>query len=140
MFGTYVSATAGISDSFEQQVGLYAYFWAVACLVSAAWILMFLPELRDRTFEEIDEMVSPAWHQPSSCAFPGQARPDFVLISCTSTGQKIERRTSLTAFAALSLLTKTRKGQQSIFQSQSPLRTRRWLSLLDGTCAKVRRP
>ncbi|KAI7786924.1 MFS transporter [Diaporthe eres] len=56
VFGTYVSATAGISDSFEQQVGLYAYFWAVACLLSAAWILMFLPELRDRTIEEIDEM------------------------------------------------------------------------------------
>lgn len=67
----------------------YAYFWAAACFVSAAWVLMFLPELRDRTFEEIDEMVSLAWHLSSNCAFPRQAEPEFVLVSRTTTGQEI---------------------------------------------------
>lgn len=36
----------------------YGYIWAGSCLVSVVWVWMFLPEVKGRTFEEIDEMVS----------------------------------------------------------------------------------
>jgi hypothetical protein len=37
----------------------YGWIWFASCFVTALWAFMFLPETKDRTLEEIDEMVSP---------------------------------------------------------------------------------
>ncbi|KIH88771.1 hypothetical protein SPBR_06970 [Sporothrix brasiliensis 5110] len=34
----------------------YGYIWFPSCLIAAAWIFFFLPEVKGRTLEEIDEM------------------------------------------------------------------------------------
>ncbi|CAI4214037.1 unnamed protein product [Parascedosporium putredinis] len=34
----------------------YGFIWAPSCLIAAAWVFFFLPELKGRTLEEIDEM------------------------------------------------------------------------------------
>ncbi|KAK3381041.1 general substrate transporter [Podospora didyma] len=34
----------------------YGYIWTPSCIISAAWVYFFLPEVKDRTLEEIDEM------------------------------------------------------------------------------------
>src|SRR5262245_59134082 len=36
----------------------YGYIWFPSCLISALWVFIFLPEVKGRTLEEIDEMVS----------------------------------------------------------------------------------
>ncbi len=36
----------------------YGYIWTPSCLLGAAWVWFYLPEVKNRTFEEIDEMVS----------------------------------------------------------------------------------
>lgn len=35
----------------------YGYIWFPSCLIGAIWTFFFLPEVQNRTFEEIDEMV-----------------------------------------------------------------------------------
>jgi hypothetical protein len=35
----------------------YGYIWAPSCLIAALWTFFCLPEVHNRTFEEIDEMV-----------------------------------------------------------------------------------
>jgi len=34
----------------------YGYIWAPSCFISVVWVWFFLPEVKNRTFEEIDEM------------------------------------------------------------------------------------
>ncbi|KAM3081283.1 hypothetical protein ACMFMF_003196 [Clarireedia jacksonii] len=34
----------------------YGYIWAGSCFAGALWVWLFLPEVKNRTFEEIDEM------------------------------------------------------------------------------------
>ncbi|KAK0629408.1 general substrate transporter [Bombardia bombarda] len=34
----------------------YGYIWTPSCVISALWVYLFLPEVKDRTLEEIDEM------------------------------------------------------------------------------------
>jgi hypothetical protein len=34
----------------------YGYIWFPSCLIAAAWVFFFLPEVKNRTLEEIDEM------------------------------------------------------------------------------------
>jgi hypothetical protein len=36
----------------------YGYIWAPSCIIGALWTYFYLPEVKNRTFEEIDEMVS----------------------------------------------------------------------------------
>lgn len=36
----------------------YGFIWAPSCIIAAVWVFFFLPELKGRTLEEIDEMVS----------------------------------------------------------------------------------
>lgn len=36
----------------------YGYIWFPSCIVSAVWVFFFLPEVKGRTLEEIDVMVS----------------------------------------------------------------------------------
>lgn len=36
----------------------YGYIWFPSGIVSAVWVWFYLPELKGRTLEEIDEMVS----------------------------------------------------------------------------------
>jgi hypothetical protein len=36
----------------------YGYLWAPSCAIGALWTYFYLPEVKNRTFEEIDEMVS----------------------------------------------------------------------------------
>lgn len=36
----------------------YGFIWAPICFITAAWVYFYLPELKDRTLEEIDELVS----------------------------------------------------------------------------------
>lgn len=43
----------------------YGYIWFPSCLIGAIWTFFFLPEVQNRTFEEIDEMVS-STHASSS--------------------------------------------------------------------------
>jgi hypothetical protein len=35
----------------------YGYIWAPICVLTAAWVFFFFPETKDRTLEEIDELV-----------------------------------------------------------------------------------
>lgn len=35
----------------------YGYIWFPSCVVAAVWVYLFLPEVKGRTLEEIDEMV-----------------------------------------------------------------------------------
>ena len=35
----------------------YGYIWFPSCILAAAFIYLYLPEVKDRTLEEIDEMV-----------------------------------------------------------------------------------
>ncbi|RYO88575.1 hypothetical protein DL766_001244 [Monosporascus sp. MC13-8B] len=35
----------------------YGYIWAPSCVIAALWIYFFLPEVKGRTLEEIDEML-----------------------------------------------------------------------------------
>ncbi len=35
----------------------YGYIWFPSCVVAALWVYFFLPEVKGRTLEEIDEMV-----------------------------------------------------------------------------------
>lgn len=35
----------------------YGYIWCPSCFLGAAWVWFYLPEVKNRTFEEIDEMV-----------------------------------------------------------------------------------
>jgi hypothetical protein len=34
----------------------YGYIWFPSCVIAAAWVFFFLPEVKNRTLEEIDEM------------------------------------------------------------------------------------
>lgn len=34
----------------------YGYIWFPSCVIAAAWVFIFLPEVKNRTLEEIDEM------------------------------------------------------------------------------------
>ncbi|KAF1967381.1 monosaccharide transporter-like protein [Bimuria novae-zelandiae CBS 107.79] len=34
----------------------YGYIWFPSCVIAAAWVFVFLPEVKNRTLEEIDEM------------------------------------------------------------------------------------
>ncbi|PKS12581.1 hypothetical protein jhhlp_000789 [Lomentospora prolificans] len=34
----------------------YGFIWAPSCIIAAVWVFFFLPELKGRTLEEIDEM------------------------------------------------------------------------------------
>jgi len=34
----------------------YGYIWTPSCFIAAAWVWFYLPEVKNRTFEEIDEM------------------------------------------------------------------------------------
>ncbi|KAG9385011.1 sugar transport protein 4 [Pyrenophora tritici-repentis] len=36
----------------------YGFIWAPSCAVAAAWVFFFLPEVKNRTLEEIDEMFA----------------------------------------------------------------------------------
>jgi hypothetical protein len=36
----------------------YGYIWFPSCIIAAGLIFFFLPEVKGRTLEEIDEMVS----------------------------------------------------------------------------------
>lgn len=36
----------------------YGYIWLPSCLLTALWIYFYFPETKDRTLEEIDELVS----------------------------------------------------------------------------------
>lgn len=35
----------------------YGYIWLPSCVIAAVWVYIFLPEVKGRTLEEIDEMV-----------------------------------------------------------------------------------
>ena len=35
----------------------YGYIWTPSCLIGALWTYFYLPEVQNRKFEEIDEMV-----------------------------------------------------------------------------------
>ncbi|KAL6414224.1 putative general alpha-glucoside permease protein [Ilyonectria robusta] len=35
----------------------YGYIWFPSCIIAAAWVYFFLPEVKGRTLEEIDQMV-----------------------------------------------------------------------------------
>lgn len=35
----------------------FAYLWAPGCVLGAIWVYFYLPEVKDRKLEEIDEMV-----------------------------------------------------------------------------------
>lgn len=36
----------------------YGFIWTGSCIVAGVWVWMYLPEVKDRTLEQIDEMVS----------------------------------------------------------------------------------
>ncbi|KAF2688509.1 monosaccharide transporter-like protein [Lentithecium fluviatile CBS 122367] len=36
----------------------YGYIWFPSCVIAAAWVFFFLPEVKNRTLEEIDEMFN----------------------------------------------------------------------------------
>ncbi|KUJ07595.1 MFS transporter [Mollisia scopiformis] len=57
-FGWLVAFTAPyfINPSSLNWGPKYGYIWAGSCLIAAIWTWIFLPEVKGRTFEEIDEM------------------------------------------------------------------------------------
>lgn len=46
----------------------YGYIWTPSCLLGALWTWFYLPEVQNRKFEEIDEMVR--WAFLSLLTFP----------------------------------------------------------------------
>lgn len=40
----------------------YGYIWAPSCFVAAIWVYLFLPELKNRSLEDVSEMVLPSPH------------------------------------------------------------------------------
>ena len=36
----------------------YGYIWFPSCTIAAVWVFFFLPEVKNRTLEEVTEMVS----------------------------------------------------------------------------------
>lgn len=46
----------------------YGYIWFPSCLIAAAFIFFYLPEVKGRTLEEIDEMVSLIFFDFIACA------------------------------------------------------------------------
>lgn len=38
------------------QLQRYGYIWAPSCFIAAIWVYFFLPEVKGRSLEEIDEM------------------------------------------------------------------------------------
>lgn len=43
----------------------YGYIWLPSCIIAAVWVYFFLPEVKGRTLEEIDEMVRTKMRMPS---------------------------------------------------------------------------
>jgi hypothetical protein len=42
----------------------YGYIWFGSCFLTAIWLFLYFPETKDRTLEEIDEMVSQGSRHP----------------------------------------------------------------------------
>jgi MFS transporter, SP family, sugar:H+ symporter len=40
----------------------YGYIWTGSCFIAGTWIWFYLPEVKGRTLEQIDEMVSTCWY------------------------------------------------------------------------------
>lgn len=60
----------------------FAYLWAPGCVLGAIWVYFYVPEVKDRRLEEIDEMVrAQATAEPLHISgFPSpEHAPDEVL-------------------------------------------------------------
>ncbi|PQE24887.1 general alpha-glucoside permease protein [Rutstroemia sp. NJR-2017a WRK4] len=63
----------------------YGYIWAGSCFIGALWVWLYLPEVKNRTFEEIDEMFK--------AGLPARRfRKYECLISATSTAMTNESK------------------------------------------------
>jgi hypothetical protein len=75
----------------------YGFIWAPSCAIAATWVFFFLPEVKNRTLEEIDEMFEAglAARKFSSYKCVGAARHDDE-----GKGRKsVEKEKEVTVFA-----------------------------------------
>lgn len=65
----------------------YGYIWAPSCAIAVLWVLIFLPETKGRTLEEIDEMVrvDPAFFFVEELLTACSLRRGFQLAGSAST-------------------------------------------------------
>lgn len=54
-----ISGKIKYADTFQSP--RYGYIWFPSCLIAAAYMYFYLPEVKGRTLEEIDEMVRFGW-------------------------------------------------------------------------------
>lgn len=83
----------------------YGYIWLPSCIVAAVWVYLFLPEVKGRTLEEIDEMVREKiyigyWFLLLTCRRPYSLLPNYLLessggTSASKTGPRMRKKRSL---------------------------------------------
>ncbi|KAK3620600.1 hypothetical protein LTR56_023313 [Elasticomyces elasticus] len=59
----------------------YGYIWVPPCLLAAAWVFFFLPEVKGRSLEKIDEMFA--------CKIPARKFRGYVCTSRSAIGSKM---------------------------------------------------
>lgn len=62
----------------------YGYIWFPSCIIAASWVFFFLPEVKNRTLEEIDEMFE--------ARLPARKFAGYTCVGVLSTLDKEKRK------------------------------------------------
>jgi nitrate/nitrite transporter NarK len=65
----------------------YGYIWFPSCIISAVWVYFYLPEVKGRTLEEIDAMVSKPEVEPETEA----KLLTFLSVQREAASQEVQR-------------------------------------------------
>ncbi|EAQ85515.1 hypothetical protein CHGG_09529 [Chaetomium globosum CBS 148.51] len=91
----------------------YGYIWAPSCWISALWVFFFLPEVKDRTLEEIDEMVRLPTPENRVCTQPQLTQPSSSTPDFTQDSSENMFAMARTEKRAPGLLAWTTRGTQT---------------------------